>query len=794
MTEHSMGPAEARRSWLGRSIPRLEDGRFLTGTGQYVDDISVPGMLHAAMLRSPYAHARIVRIDYRRALEMPGVHGVITGEDVAAVTEPEKGSNYPSGGSWRYIATDRARFAGEIVAIVAAEDRYVAEDALDAIDVEYEVLPVVSDPEHATDPDQPLLHPEAPGGNAALDRVWEAGDVERAFAEADIVARDRFVVHRHSSTPLEGLAAIVSADPSSDQVTVWANIGNLGRYTATGQALRLDYADIRLIIPDVGGSFGVKAWVHQRAVLLAILSRKVGRPVKWIEDRLEHLRASHHGHGRINDMEIAAKRDGTILGIKMRFIDDQGAYVCLNEPAGLNLLLGNGVISCYGIENVRVEAKCVLTNKCPVASNRGYMRVQPVFAIERIIDRLAQELRLDPLDLRLKNCIPASAYPYRTPSGAVYDSGDPSALLRKARELLDYERMRMDQASERARGRLLGVGVAMAVELGGPTPIDTATVRLGPDGRLGVQVPTLAQGQGHETTAAQIVADRFDVEPSSVHVTVQLDSRTMAYTPVSGTYASKFSSTGAPAVHGAALKLSRELKTLAANVLDADPERLEFRDGWIVGPDGPDQRLSLRDLATQANRAPESMGSMDVDLQATFLWSWPNVNPGARAERRGAATFTVLCHGAIVEVDTETGAVKVLKYVSVEDCGRLLNPMIVQGQTMGGVVNGLGWALTERFAYDESGQLLTGTFMDYLLPRFTDIPELDLAHVECPTPFSPLGAKGMGEGGSIPPMACIAAAVEDAILHLGARIRDSHLSPETVLRAIRSGASPNVPG
>src|SRR5581483_10679285 len=285
MHEVPASPASVRQSWIGRPVLRNEDARFLTGRGQFVDDISVPGVLHRAIVRSPHAHARITRIDSSRALAMPGVYGVITGEDVLGVIEPEKGSTYPKGGSWYYIATDTARFAGEIVAVVAAEDRYIAEDAVDAIEVEYEPLPCVMDPEHAADPDQPEIHPGAPGGNEVMNRVWEFGDVDGAFAEADVVVRDRFEVYRHGSTPLEGLAAIASFDPLNDQVTVWANLGNLGRYSASARALRLGHADIRLIVPDVGGHFGVKAWVHQRAVLLAVLSRKVGRPVKWTEDR-----------------------------------------------------------------------------------------------------------------------------------------------------------------------------------------------------------------------------------------------------------------------------------------------------------------------------------------------------------------------------------------------------------------------------------------------------------------------------------------------------------------------------
>lgn len=743
-------------------------------------------MLHAAMLRSPYAHALIKHIDYSRALAIPGVHGVITGQDVAAVCEPEKGSTYPRGGCWYYIATDRARFAGEIVAIVAAEDRYIAEDALEEIDVEYEPLPVLTDPEKATTPGAPVLHPGAPGGNEVFHEVWEFGDVDTAFAQADVVIRDRFVVHRHSATPLEGLAAIASFDPATGQTTVWSNIGNLGRFVAAANALRIDQADLRLIVPDVGGSFGLKAWVHQRAVLMAVLSRKVGRPVKWIEDRLEHLRASHHGTGRIGYIELAARRDGTILGFRLRFVDDQGAYVCLSEPHGPRLLLGNGVSSCYRFRNARIEAQCVVTNKCPVASNRGYGRVQHVFILERAIDRLARELDLDPIALRLKNVIQPEEYPYRTPSGALHDSGDPPALLRKTRELLDYDQARRLQAEQRSQGRLLGIGVALSVELGGPNPVDVATASLGPDGRLTVLVPTMPQGQGHETTIAQIVADRFDVDPSSVRVIVQFDSATMPYTTASGTYASKFSSTGAPAAYGAAEKLAAQLAQLAAQVLDADPGEIQFRDGRLVAP-GPERSLSLREIGQLADRDPFAFGKdIRAELEATFRWSWPNIAPDEKGGRTSAATFTVLCHGALVEVDPDTGQVQVLKYVATEDCGRLINPMIVKGMTMGGVVNGLGWALTEDFVYDEAGQLLTGTFKDYLLPRFTDAPPLEIAHVESPTPFSPLGAKGMGEGGAIPPMAVIANAVEDAIWHLGGRIRDSHLPPEVVLGAIRA--------
>ncbi|MBM2809791.1 MAG: Ald Xan dh protein [Chloroflexi bacterium] len=788
-------PAIPRQSWLGKSVLRKEDSRFLTGRGQYADDLRIPGLLEAAMLRSPYAHALIKRIDYSRALEIPGVYGVITGADAMEHLKPGTAWTYPAGGSWYYMATDRARFAGEIVAIVAAEDRYIAEDALEAIEVEYEELPVVSDPERACDADQPVLHPGAPGGNEVLNRVWDFGDAETAFAQADVVVRERLVVHRHSSTPLEGLIAIASFDTVTEETTVWTNIGHLARFSSAVDSMRMDNADVRLIVPDVGGSFGLKVYVYQRCALMSVLSRKVGRPVKWVEDRIEHLGASNHGTGRVAWIELAAKRDGTMLGMKYRTLDDQGAYVALTEPFGPLLMLPT-LAGPYRFKDLHVESHCVVTNKCPVAPNRGYGRIQPVFALERIVDRLARELNMDPAELRMKNLLAKEAFPYVTPTRFLYDSGDPSTQMRQLRGLLDYDRLRKEQAAARAQGRLLGIGLALSVEGGGTPPFDVATVLLGPDGRLMVQAPTIAQGQGHETTIAQIVGDRFDVDPQSIHVTVQLDTRSMTYSLGSGTYASRFSSTAGPAVHGAAKKLSDQLIQLAANLLDADPRYMDLRDGQIVTTEGPERGISLKEIAGKVNSTPNVFGlEADLSLQATYFWQWPpapgtavgrNALAGAAASaagNRGTITYSFVCHGALVEVDPETGLVKVLKYASSEDCGKIINPMIVRGQILGGLINGLGWALTEDFVYDQNGQLLTGTFMDYLPARFTDIPPVELGHIECPTPFSPLGAKGVGEGGAIPPVACIANAVEDALYHLGGRIMDSHLTPELVLRA-----------
>ncbi|MBM2810780.1 MAG: molybdopterin binding oxidoreductase large subunit [Chloroflexi bacterium] len=745
-----------------------------------MDDIVLPGMAHAAMLRSPYAHAMIKRIDYSKALEIPGVYGVITGEDVVPLIEPEKGSQYPRGGVWYYMATDRARFVGEIVAIVAAEDRYIAEDALDAIEVEYEELPVVSDPEHALDPDAPILHPEAEHGNEAGYREWNFGDVDAAFAEADVIVSDRFEAHRHGATPLEGLAAIASYDQTTGETTLYANIGNVGRYTSAVKAMKIDHRDMRLIIPDIGGYFGAKAALHQRGVLLAILSRKIGRPVKWTEDRLEHLAGNHHATGRIGRIEMAAKRDGTILGWKMRLIDDQGGYVFLQEPFSVGPALA-GCAGLYKVRNIRIESSCVLTNRVPVSSNRGYGKIQYFFLLERTVDRLARELGMDVADVREKNLIPADAIPYTGPSGAVYDSGNAASLLHLTKRLLDYDDLRAEQQRARQQGRLLGIGFAAATENSGPrafgmarefglniptgAAVDVATIQIGPDGKLTVVPPTVCQGQGHETTIAQIVAERFDVNPADIRVSVRLDTGTQPWTNSSGTYGSRFSSTGAGAVWGAARKLSDQLLLLASRHLDVDPADLEFRAGSIMARGVPDRGVTLRELAATAHIAPNSFGlGSDVGVQATYRFTWPGPDPLYNA-------CSLIFHGALVEVDPETGKVTVLTYVATEDCGRIINPMIVDGLTMGGFVHALGWALTEEFVYDQNGQLLTGTFMDYLPARFSD-------------PYSELGSKGSGESGTIPALACISNAVEDAIWHLGGRIRDSHLPPEYVLRAM----------
>jgi 2-furoyl-CoA dehydrogenase large subunit len=786
-----------RSTWIGHPLRRTEDARFLTGRGQYLDDVVLPGMLHAAMVHSPYAHALIRRIDVSRALALPGVHGVLTGDDVAAALEPEKAWTFPRGGSWRYMAVDRVRFVGEIVAVVAAEDRALAEDAAAAIAVDYEPLPVVSDPERATDPDQPLLHPEAPGGNEVMDRTWDYGDVDAAFAAADVVVSERLEVHRHHCTPIECLGAIASFEATTGQVTIWSNIGNLSYHSAAARALRMDPTDVRMIVPDVGGHFGTKSWIHQPAVLLAVLSRKVGRPVKWAEDRLEHLATSPHGTGRIAYVDLAARRDGILLGLKMRMIDDQGAYVCLQEPFGPILALVNGVGGCYALENVRIHARCVLTNKCPVSSMRGYGRMQYFFALERMVDRVARALDLDPAAVRLKNFIPPDAYPYATPTAAVYDSGDAPALLGLVQDALDYDALRREQAEARREGRLLGIGLCAAIECAGPQRrnVEVANIQIGQDGRFTVQAPTLCQGQGHETTIAQIVADQFGVHPAAVRVSVRLDTRLMPFTPYSGSYGSRFSSAGAPAVHGAARKLRDQLAVLAGRWLEADPQDLEFAGGAVFVRGAPDRSVTLRELAAKLHIAPASLGlGPDAGLEATYRYSWPTAESGdAYSADDAANTYSVLCHAALVEIDPETGVVQVRKYVATEDCGRIINPLIVNGLTMGGVVNGLGWALTERLAYDDQGQLLTGTFMDYLPPHFSDIPPLTLGHVECPTPFGPLGAKGMAEGGAIPPPTCIANAVEDAIWHLGGRIRDSHLAPEAVLAAIRAGSRGATP-
>jgi len=747
-----MAVAVAAETWVGRAVRRPEDEPLLRGKGQFIDDIEpVPHAGHAAILRSPFAHARIVRLDPAPALAHPGVLGVLTGAEVVAGSRP-----FPVGvdGAPPYHAAagEVARYAGEPLGVVVARDRYVAEDALELIDVVF-------------DPLDPVMRPE--DGEVVSERTFVYGDPDDAFARADVVVRERFVFPRWSCMPVETYGVVADWDESTGILTAWANFqGPFTLHTVAAAALGLPASRLRLITPPhSGGSFGIKATIYPYVVLLGLASRKLGVPVRWTEDRLEHLAASATATGRDTGLEAAFSSDGELLAVRYDVVEDVGAYLRAPEPATLYRMHGS-LSGAYRVRNVGVRNRVVLTNRCPSGLNRGFGGPQLYLALERTMAIAAGRLGLDPAEVARRNLVRAGQFPYRTPSGGLYDSGDYEACLDEALRLSAYEERRAEQADARAAGRLLGIGVACVVEpsisnmgyvtlaltpeeRGRSLPksgnAEGASVMVSPLGGITVRVGTTPQGQGHATVCAQIVADALGVEPTDVQVLTEVDTSTSAWTVASGNYSSRFSGVAAGAVYLAAQKLAAKLDAIRDHL--GDPS------------------LSLRRVAGIAHWNPAALpDGMEPGLLATAYWAAPNLAPPDEDDRVvSSAAHGFVADVAVVEVDRETGVVRVIDYVTVHDAGRLLNPLLAEGQVRGGFAHGAGAALLERAAYDEDGNLLTGTFMDYLCPTAADVPPVRMAHLETPSPFTPLGAKGLGEGSTMSAPAAIANAVADAL-------------------------------
>jgi 2-furoyl-CoA dehydrogenase large subunit len=747
-----MSVATGQETWVGRALPRLEDDALLRGQGRFMDDLDpLPNARHAAILRSQLAHARIVRLDPSRALEAPGVVGILTGADVAEMSRP-----FPVGleGAPPYYAAahEVARYAGEPLAVVVARDRYLAEDALELIDVEYEPL-------------EPVLEVER--GEVVSDRVFSYGDVEGAFERAHLVVSERFHVPRWSCTPVETYGVLADWDQSAGILTAWANFqGPFTLHSVAAGALGLPGTKLRLITPrDSGGSFGIKATVYVYVVLLGLAARKLGVPVRWTEDRLEHLAASAASTARTTGVEAAFGKDGELLALRYDALEDVGAYVRAPEPATLYRMHGS-LSGAYRVPAVAARNRVVLTNRCPTGLNRGFGGPQLYFPLERTMAIAAGRLGLDPAELARRNLIAADSFPYRTPSGGLYDSGDYEACLDEALGLSDYEERRVEQAAARTEGRLLGVGIALVVEpsisnMGYITLAETAetrakslpksgnaegaTVSVSPLGGITVRVATTPQGQGHRTVCAQIVADALGVSPEDVDVVTEMDTSTSAWTVASGNYSSRFSGVGAGAVYLAAQKVAAKMQAIKDHL--------------------GDDSVSLRRVAGIAHWNPHALpAGMEPGLHETAFFAAPNLAPPDEDDRvASSAAHGFICDVAVVEVSRETGAVDVIDYVTVHDAGRLLNPLLVEGQVRGGFAHGAGAALFERVVYDDDGNLLTGSFMDYLCPTAPDLPSLRIGHLETPSPFTPLGAKGLGEGNTMSVPAAIANAVADAL-------------------------------
>ena len=769
---------------IGRAVERVEDAALLTGHGRFADDMGErPGTAHAAVLRSPYAHAEIVSLDASAALSMPEVVTVLTGEDVAAWSRPFiAGVKQPM--RHYALAVDRVRYAGEPVAVVVARDRYAAEDALERIDVEYRELEPVIDPVAASASGAPLLHPEV-GSNVVSDRRFRYGDPDRAFASADRRVAITVRYPRNACTPIEGFV-VVAEHLGDDGYDVLSNFqGPFTLHPVMARALGVPGGRLRLRSPrDSGGSFGVKQAVFPCVVAMCLASRKARCPVKWVEDRLEHLLAATSATNRVTTLEAAVDRNGTITALDWDQLDDCGAYLRAPEPASLYRTHGH-MTGPYRIEHLAIHNRVVLTNKTPTGLNRGFGGPQVYFALERLVQRIAKALGLDPLDVIRRNLVPAQAFPYRAASGSRFDSGDYVAALDMAAGSGRLERLRERRAAARAAGRRYGIGFAAVVEpsisnMGYITtaltaaertragPKDgaaaSATVAVDPLGSITAHVASIPQGQGHRTVIAQVVAEALGVALGDVTVNVELDTQKDPWSIAAGNYSSRFSGAVAGAAHLAATKLRDRLARIASSRLNVAPEGLEFADGRIFASDNPENAVPLGRAAGVAHWSPGSLpDGAEPGLRETVFWSMPGLEPPDEDDRvNSSGAYGFIFDMCGVEVD-ETGRVRIDDYVTMHDAGTRLNPACVDGQIRGGFAHGVGAALYEELAYDDDGSFLSGTFADYLVPTACEVPAPTILHMESPSPFTPLGAKGVGEGNTMSTPVCLANAVADAL-------------------------------
>ena len=771
---------------VGAQVRRVEDPRFLLGTSQYVDDLDLPNSVALAFVRSPYAHARILSIDVNTAQDRSDVQLVVTGADIAeaikplrVVYDPNKAPTHKSC-DWPVLAQDKVRFVGEAVAVVVATDRYAAEDAASVIDVEYEPLDPVCDVEQALAADAPLVHEEW-GDNVMQTLRVEIGEVAKAFHVADCVVSERLTTGRHMALPMETRGCVASFERGTDTLTVWSST-QVPHMLRSHLALVLDFPEhhIRVIAPDVGGGFGQKGHLFPEEAVAAYLARRLGRSVKWIEDRRENLSASLHAKQQAVQAELALHQDGTILGIRGRFVSDVGAYS--EYPWGSAFEAGHAASSMpgpYKTPAFGFEAVSVATNKTTIGVYRGVGLPIGVLTMERLLDLAAHKLGLDPAEIRLRNMIRKEEHPYTTIIGAEVESGSHRESLQKALDMLGYQACRAEQQQARAQGRYLGIGIgcyvegtapssaafaSMGLDLGG---YESATVRMDVAGTVTVLVGTHSHGQSHETTLAQVAADELGLPLADIRI-IEGDTNAVPYGM--GTWGSRSAVTGGGAISKASEKLRSKMLRIASRMTEVPDEDLELAVGMIRRKADATPLLPIKELAY---RVLVQAGSLPPDEE-------PGLDATAHYEPP-PSTHANATHIALVEVDRDTGKVAILRYIVVEDCGTIINPTVVDGQIQGGVAQGIGTALYEHAIYDENGQFLTGTLMDYIIPTAVDVPQVEIGHIESPSPYTPHGIKGMGEGGAIAPPAAIANAVADALAPFDVRVNAIPLTPERVL-------------
>jgi carbon-monoxide dehydrogenase large subunit len=776
---------ETSSRFIGRSVKPHKTSRFLTGSGVYVSDIRLPNMLHAALLRSIHAHAQILSIDVKPALRVEGVAGVWSGRDIEDRISlfPESFEIHPvrwlegvkpvlQGPRPAALAQKKVHYVGEPLAIVVAEDRHTAEDGVDEIVVEYEALPPVVDPDEALKSGATLVHDHSKD-NVVFSFTVNKGNVEQVLGQAPHTLRERFRHHRYCAAPLEGRGVVAWVEPKTSILTVWSStqMPHLVRRQIAAQ-LNLAEEAVRVIAPDIGGGFGPKVFVYPEEILVPFLALQLNRAVKWIEDRREHFISTAHGRDQVHDVEVGFDDAGRILGLRDRFVLDNGAY----NPMGLTDAYNTAahLQGPYKIPNLTVSGTCVSTNKVPNAPYRGAGRPEAVFVMERCIDRIAAQLTMDAAEVRRRNFVRPEEMPYeagilyRDGQPIRYDSGNYPETLARAMAAAGYDELRKQQRELRERGRYLGIGIGCYVEGTGVGSFEGAKVRIDPSGQLVIATGATGHGQGHETVFAQIAADLWGMSPDDVRL-VEGDTAAIAFG--CGTFGSRSSVNVGSALYEASARLQEKMGRLAAHLLEANPDDLEIGEGKVFVRGLPQRAVSFNELARAAvpgwaSKLPEGL---EPGLEATFYFVPPTV------------TWANAAHVAVIEVDIATGKIALLDYVVAHDAGKLINPMLVDGQVHGGVAQGIGAALYEEISYDPSGQLLSGSFMNYILPGSMEVPKIKTVHLESPSPLNPLGIKGLGEGGAIAPPAAIANALADALLPLTVRVNEIPLSPDRVL-------------
>jgi carbon-monoxide dehydrogenase large subunit len=782
---------EAPTTLIGTSVKRTEDARLITGAAKYLDDLTLPGMAHVAILRSPHAHARIRSIDTSKATAHPGVIAVYTGKDFEQL--PALPCAWQASGVENLVNTpraleiDRVTFTGAGVAAVVAETPYAAEDALALIEVDWEPLDVVVDVEQAVAEGAPQIHENAPE-NVVMD--WTCGDreaTERALNDAEVVVRQRLVNQRLIPTPMEPRGAAAEYEPATGQYTVWmtSQAPHVMRLLMTAFVFGIPETKMRCIAPQVGGGFGSKIYLYPEYVLMAALAEKVGRPVKWMETRSENYAATTHGRDHVTYLEVGAKRDGTITALKAKTYANLGGILSTIAPGIPTTLYGRMLSGAYRIPNIHCEVLGVYTNTGMVDAYRGAGRPEATYVAERAVDLVAGELGLDPAEVRRRNFIPPDAFPYDPVgilNGLKYDTGDYEKTLDRALELVDYDGFRREQEEARAQGKYLGLGLSSYVEICGVAPSawigsegwgaglwESANVRVHLTGKVVVTSGSQSHGQGHETTIAQVVASELGMPIEDVTVE---HSDTFGTPFGYGTYGSRSAAVGTVAVYQALQRIKDKARRLGAHMLEADVEDVVFEDGKAFVKGSPATAKTIQEIAGAAAVGADLPEGMEPFLDDTAYFDPPN------------CTFPFGTHIAVVEVDGDTGEVALRRYIAVDDVGRVINPMIVDGQVHGGIAQGVAQALWEAGIYDENGQLRTASMMDYAVPKANFFPAFEVDRTETPTDVNPLGVKGAGETGTIASTAAVVNAVMDALAPLGIRHVDMPLTPERVWRAI----------